>query len=238
MKPRALDLFCGAGGAGMGLHKAGFDVVGVDIEPQRRYPFEFVQADALRPPFDLREYDFIWASPPCQAYSVASRGHRAAGKVYPDLIEPTRALLKSSGIHYAIENVVGAPLENAVQLCGTMFGLKVFRHRLFELSFFMMSPQCSHAGKRIGTEYFSVAGGSGRWSNWNGAQYGISKGTIAQWRAAMGIDWMIRREITQAIPPAYSEFIGRAAIEQLTKNTLRADQARAASPSVPQTITD
>lgn len=219
---RALDLFCGAGGASMGLHRAGFDVVGVDIEPQPRYPFTFLQADALRPPFDLRQFDFIWASPPCQAFSPASRGHRNRGKIYPDLIEPTRALVKASGVAYAIENVPGAPLENTVQLCGLMFGLKVFRHRLFECSFFMMVPQCSHAGKRIGTKYFSVAGGSGRWSNWNGKQYGILKGTIAQWREAMGIDWMLRREITQAIPPAYSEFIGRAAIAHIQH------QARAA----------
>lgn len=201
MKLRALDLFCGAGGVSMGLHRAGFDVTGVDIEPQPRYPFAFVQADALRPPFELASFDLIAASPPCQAYTLAQR---IQDNEHPSLIEPVRDMLKASGVPYAIENVPGAPLRRPVVLCGSMFGLRTYRHRLFETSFPCEQPICTHTAPitKMGRapkdgEFIHVVG------NFSG---------VAEAREAMGIDWMTRDELAQAIPPAYSEFIGRAAL--------------------------
>src|SRR5262249_32481308 len=144
-RPIALDLFCGAGGASMGLHRAGFDVVGVDIESQPRYPFTFLRTDVTRMsvfgyPFRLDQFDFIWASPPCQGSTALTRCNGNA-EDWPDLIPGTRALLKAAGRPYCIENVEGAPLEHPMMLCGTMFpGLRVLRHRIFECSFFMLAP--------------------------------------------------------------------------------------------------
>jgi DNA (cytosine-5)-methyltransferase 1 len=243
---RVLDLFCGAGGASMGLHRAGFDVIGVDIAPRPRYPFPFVQADALRPPLDLRDFDFIWASPPCQAHTSMKTMHNA--KDHADLIPATREMLMKSGVPWVMENVVGAPLLNAFTLCGTMFGLGVEdaelrRHRLFEASFLILAPECRH-GSRVQHGYggasnipaeartpvIGIYGGHAR--NRRRARtvgiYGegvrdsrrkFNKGvpdfTIDQGREAMGIDWMTTAELSQAIPPAYGEFIGRAAMAQL-----------------------
>ncbi len=206
---KALDLFCGAGGASRGVVDAGFEVVGIDLNPQRHYPFEFHQSNALSVTLKyLRQFDFIWASPPCQAYSVASAIHRKNGKKYPDLVAVTRDMLIESGIPYAIENVGGAPLQNPIMLCGTMFGLGVFRHRYFELSWGMLSPHHDkHKGKIGDGKYFSIAGGAGRWRSWGTNHKGISKGTIAQWKTAMDIGWMTRDEIKQAIPPSYSKWI-------------------------------
>lgn len=206
-RPLVLDLFCGAGGAAMGLYRAGFDVIGVDHKPQPRYPFSFVQADALNPPFDLAEFDLIWASPPCQAYSKTRAIH---GNEYPDLIAATRRQLEASGAHYVIENVPGAPLRSPMRLCGTMFGLRVIRHRLFETSFWMLAPDCgrhgstnSHRAYSTGAEFVTVAGNNYR---------------RVEGMEAMGIDWMLTRdEVSEAIPPAYSEFIGRAALQWLGK---------------------
>jgi len=211
-KPRALDLFCGAGGAAMGLHRAGFDVVGVDIRKQPRYPFAFVQADALAPPFDLASFDFIWASPPCQAYSLSSHSQRQAGRVYPDLVEPTRQLLATAPCPTVIENVPGAPIRPDLKLDGTMFAdLKVVRERWFECEkFFTLRPGTDRwPGICIRGGFYSVTGhdGSSRLRKSGGP-----RNTVAAWRDAMGIDWMIRDELTQAIPPAYAEFVGRAAI--------------------------
>lgn len=199
MRPLALDLFCGAGGASMGLYRAGFDVVGVDIKPRPRYPFKFVQADALRPPFDLRRFDFIWASPPCQAFTTARVIH---GNEHPDLLTPTRKMLQESGVLWAIENVPGAPMRADYVLCGSHFGQRrLKRHRMFELSFrhFSMLPPCDHA-----EEIVSVFGHGGH------VYHGV-----ADWRDVMGIDWMTRDELAQAIPPSYGEFIGKAALSQL-----------------------
>lgn len=206
----ALDLFCGAGGASMGLHQAGFNVTGVDIRPQPHYPFRFVQADALRPPFDLTRFDFIWASPPCQAYSQAALGQRNKGKIYPDLIASTRALLKRAGRVWVIENVPDAPLRPDVMICGCQMGLRLRRERWFETSwqqFSLMHP-CDHRGGPV----VSVVGHGT--PSWVKKQLGFNP-TIRQYREAMGIDWMNRNELSQAIPPAYGEFIGRAAMRVL-----------------------
>ena len=205
----ALDLFCGAGGATKGLQRAGFHVTGVDIAKQPRYCGDmFVQADSMLPPFDLTRFDFIWASPPCQAYTPQGKPGR-----HPMLIEATRELLRSSGVSYVIENVVGAPLLNPV-LCGSMFGLGVRRHRKFEASFEIgLVPECRHEGHDVRAYYGS----------WGREAYRAKKpgnkdtlrGTVERASADMGIDWMPWKPLTQAIPPAYSEFIGRAALQRM-----------------------
>ena len=196
---RVLDLFCGAGGAAMGLHRAWPDaeIVGVDIHRQPSYPFKFVQADAMLYP--LEGFYFIWASPPCQAYS---KTRKITGKTYPELVGPTRERLEASGIPYVIENVPGARLRNPIMLCGTMFGLRVIRHRHFESSFLMLQPPDgrhggtnSHRGYSTGAEFVCVAGHN--YIRTEGAE-------------AMGIDWMrTRDELSEAVPPAYSEFIAK-----------------------------
>jgi len=204
VKPKALDLFCGAGGASMGLHRAGFDVVGVDINPQPRYPFSFVQADATRPPFDLCDFDFIWASPPCQAFTAYKR---RPDHVAPrdNLIPAVRAMLRDHP-RWAIENVPGAPLDRPIVLCGSMFGLDVRRHRLFETSFPMLAPICQHDQQ---TPRFPQA--TNRKNKRSTVEVGVWRIPLATQRAAMGIDWMELEELSEAIPPAYSEYIARGA---------------------------
>lgn len=232
MRPLALDLFCSAGGASMGLHRAGFDVIGVDIKPQPRYPFRFVQASALSPPFDLSKFDFIWASPPCQAHTAMRRMWNS--KPHADLIPQTRALLTASGVPYVIENVMGAPLRNTFKLCGTMFnlathcGAQLQRHRIFETNGWWCEdrPKCRHRQPVVGIYGDSVRDSvqndrrrrvitvTGNTNQQNVVRNQVRKtyGVEAA-RVAMGIDWMIQAELAQAIPPAYSEFIGRAAIK-------------------------
>jgi len=201
----ALDLFCGAGGVSMGLHQAGFDVVGIDIKPQPNYPFPFVQADALVPPVDLTRFDMIWASPPCQAYSMIAK-NTASHPNAPDLVGRTRELLRRSRKPYVIENVAGAPLEFPFMLCGASFGLGVGgldlnRHRYFESSEVILAPPCQHQpGKTIGVY------GNGT-NSWHREKHGRNF-NVAEFREAMGINWMTRAELSQAIPPAYSKFIG------------------------------
>jgi len=210
MKPKLLDLFCGAGGASMGYYRAGLDVEGVDIKPQPHYPFKFYQADALT--FPLEGYDAYHASPPCQKWSVAGIIHRKKGKVYPELIDATRFRLLLTGKPYVIENVPPAKkcLVNPITLCGVMFGLGVLRHRCFESSFALPPiAHIKHDGKIGDGKYFSVAGGAGRWKSWGKVYRNVSKGTVKQWQEAMGIDWMTRAEIKEAIPPAYTEYIGK-----------------------------
>lgn len=214
---RALDLFCCAGGASMGLHRAGFEVVGVDIVPRPSYPFAFVQADALT--FDLRDFDLVWASPPCQAYTTAqhtTREKRAEGRV--DLIPAVRAKLQTSGLPYIIENVAGAPLAaSRVMLCGSMFGLRVIRHRYFECSFPVATPAHQHRGSLVTGEYLTVTGNLGipAWTMKEREKRGLPRHMPGEMRletrrAAMGIDWMSTADLSQAIPPAYSEFLARA----------------------------
>jgi DNA (cytosine-5)-methyltransferase 1 len=214
-RPRLLDLFCGAGGAAMGYHRAGFEVVGVDIKPQPRYPFEFHQADAMT--FPLDGFDVIHASPPCQAYSVANNIH---GHVHPDLLPATRARLEASGVPWVIENVPGAPMRHAVVCCGLAFGLNVKRHRFFESSELVLTPPCpSHEGDWLLVFGHSVLGRahvSGR-AKGGGPILKRKERGIAAGRLAMGIDWMNRAELSESIPPAYTEFIGKQLMAALVR---------------------
>ena len=201
-------MFCGAGGASMGYFRAGFnDITGIDIAPQKNYPFEFVLNDAMEYAANHgREYDFIHASPPCQAYSIASRGNRNAGKKYLDLLAATRNILQSIGVPWVIENVPGAPMRPDFKICGCQVGLQLRRQRWFETSWggFDLSYPHHHTGPVV-----SVVGhGTPTWVR---RQLGFNP-TIKQYREAMGIDWMNRGELSQAIPPAYTEYIGKQAL--------------------------
>lgn len=214
---RLLDLFCGAGGAGMGYHRAGFEVVGVDIEPQKRYPFRFVLADALEyVAAHGHEFDVIHASPPCQEYSITKT---LKGKTYPDLLAPTREILRQLGKHYVIENVKGAPLINPAMLCGTMFGLRVLRHRLFETSFDLWAPAtCKHDGLATGN-HKRRSGDTATPSFADGYKFITVAGNnylTHEGREAMGIEWMgSKKELSQAIPPAYTEYIGHQLLKEI-----------------------
>jgi DNA (cytosine-5)-methyltransferase 1 len=206
VRPRLLDLFCGAGGAAVGYHRAGFEVVGVDIVDQPRYPFEFHRADALT--FPLDGFDAIHASPPCQAYAALSTKD---GR-HPDLIPPTRRLLESSGLPWVIENIEGAPLRVDVRLCGSMFGLGVRRHRLFESNVFLWRQHCRHRDQRRIRAYYGKKG----WLVWTPEVANVQRrGRLPLLRGStdlapddMGIDWMTWNELREAIPPAYTEWIG------------------------------
>ena len=216
---KILDLYCGAGGGAMGLHRAGFGVVGIDIKPQPNYPFEFIQADALE--FDLEGYDAYWATPPCQAYSFAARRWRNSGIEYPDLIKRTRDKLLRTNKPFVIENVVGAPIRKDLLLCGEMFGLKVIRHRIFEFRGLKV-PQPKHKkhkGLVRDGYYVTVAGQGGNDSKHNYCKLrGLEgKTKLEVWQHAMDIDWMTKKELTQAIPPAYSEYIGKYLKEVMEK---------------------
>ena len=210
-RPRLLDLFCGAGGAAMGYHRAGFDVVGVDNRPQPRYPFEFVQADAMT--FPLDGFDAIHASPPCQQYSRAMR-HLATTN-YPRLINPVRARLAATGLPYVIENVVGSPLPSqttldgvhGIELCGTMFGRPIWLHRLFESSIPLAAPRgCDHSCAPVNRNRGKRPGG--RSSN-------------REWREGKGVEWMTTDECDEAIPPAYTEHIGTQLLQHLCERSTR-----------------
>jgi DNA (cytosine-5)-methyltransferase 1 len=208
---RILDLFCGAGGASEGYARAGFEVVGVDIKPQPRYPFKFIEADALpfmeRVDFYKWPYDAIHASPPCQAYSPL---RHQQGVEYPDLVAATRALLDETGLPYVIENVRRAPLRASFMLCGSSFGLgsngrMLKRHRYFETNWDLgtLVPPCDHRGREAIGVY---GGGPTARPEYQGR--GGYQGLMAEREEAMGIDWMTREELAEAIPPVYTEFIG------------------------------
>jgi DNA (cytosine-5)-methyltransferase 1 len=216
MRPLLLDLFCGAGGAAMGYYRAGFDVVGVDIDPQPNYPFRFIQGDAVE--FLKRTLwrpAVIHLSPPCQASCALTKGTNS-GREYPQLIPVVRELLDTywHNTPAVIENVQGSDLRRDVTLCGEMFGLGVIRHRYFEIrnAAVVQPPHVPHRGRVAGWrhgEYFdgpyvAVYGDGG------------GKGSVTQWQQAMGIDWTeVRKEIAEAIPPAYTEHIGAQLIQAL-----------------------
>ena len=215
-RPILLDLFCGAGGAAMGYHQAGFEVVGVDIEPQPNFPYHFIQADVLKLDATfLASFDAIHASPPCQAYSDLAARNRHTHQ-WPKLIEPVRSQLTATGQPYVIENVSGAPLRDYVVLCGTMFpALRVLRHRLFEANFWMLvPPHPSHPLVHTRDRRKAHYGRTDEWSDYVQVTGG-GNCSIASARDAMGIDWMTKREINQAIPPAYAELVGRALLTVL-----------------------
>lgn len=214
---RLLDLFCGAGGAARGYRDAGWHVTGVDIAPHPRYAGHiFIQGDAIE--YVLmhgHEYDAIHASPPCQAYTALTRGTNR-GRTYPDLIAVTRKALERTAVPWVIENVPGAPIRRDLMLCGEMFGLRVIRHRTFEFSADVLVPQVVHPrhrgrvagwrhGRRYDGYYVAVYGDGG------------GKGSVAEWQDAMGIHWTsVRREIAEAIPPAYGRFVGEILAAALT----------------------
>jgi len=219
MRPKLLDLFCGAGGAATGYYRAGFEIFGVDNKVQKNYPFKRMRADAINVLDSIvvrgknsffGKPDFIHASPPCQRYSVASKSWNGAKDTHPDLILIIRDLLKKTGLPYIIENVVGSPLINPIILCGTMFpGLRVIRHRLFESNVSLVAPShpkhplCftkdkrkPHCGRLDEMKDFVMVNGGGN----------CSKVAALD---AMGIGWMTKMEVNEAIPPAYTEYIGR-----------------------------
>jgi DNA (cytosine-5)-methyltransferase 1 len=215
-RPRLLDLFCGAGGASVGYHRAGFDVTGVDLAPQPNYPYSFFQGDALAAVAASVGYDAIHASPPCQAYSMSTNGLRNGGKEYVDLLPRTRELLEASGLPWVIENVPGAPMRPDLVICGCQVGLELRRVRWFETSWQAFQLTAPHNHPR---PVVSVVGhGTPRWVR-EALGYNPS---IHDYRAAMGIDWMNRGELSQAIPPEYTEVVGGHLLEHLSARSLPA----------------
>jgi len=203
---KLLDLYCGAGGASAGYAAAGFEVYGVDLKHGKRYPYIYVRADVLdvlRDTNYLDQFDVIHASPPCQTHSITQHLRNAQGKTTNklDLIPETRAALIASGKPYIIENVPGSPLINPIQLCGSSFGLKVRRHRLFESNMALIGSVCNHKvqGRPVGV-YGSL--------NDEIPKGGKTAATIDEAGNAMGISWAIWTELVEAIPPAYTKYLG------------------------------
>jgi DNA (cytosine-5)-methyltransferase 1 len=193
----------------MGYHRAGFDVVGVDLHPQRNYPFEFHQADALHYLAEhWREFDVVHASPPCQRYSAMSACRPGLAEEYPDLIPATRSLLQLTGLPYVIENVPGSTVRPDLVLCGQMVGLDLYRHRLFESNAFLWQPE--HP------KHVKPASRAGHWTPGTVMSVSGHVSPIAVAKTAMGIDWMNRAELAESIPPAYSELIGEQLLEHIT----------------------
>lgn len=195
----------------MGYHQAGFEVVGIDIEPQPNYPFEFWQRDALDIwPAPATEFDAIHASPPCQSFTAYRRRGAGVGDGYLNLIPQTRAMLYNTGLPFIIENVPGAPLEDPVQLCGSSFGLDVRRHRLFESNVKLTAPPCDHSWQ---TPRFTPA--SNRKNLRSTVEVGVWRIPLEVQRKAMGIDWMTLPELSESIPPAYTEHLGQQLLQHV-----------------------
>lgn len=217
---RCLDLFCGAGGAAMGYHRAGFEVVGWDIEHHPDYPFEHHVGDALDVLADVdyvRSFDLVHASPPCQAYTNAAKIMRRS---HPDLVGPVREHLMAADVPYVIENVPGAPLVNPVTLCGAMFpGLRTYRHRLFESSIPIVAP--GHPQHTAPITKMGRPPQEGEFMHVVGNFSGVNAA-----REAMGISWMTRDDLREAIPPAYTEHIGRQVAEHLEPRPVRGSSTR------------
>jgi DNA (cytosine-5)-methyltransferase 1 len=206
MAKTLLDLFCGVGGASVGYHQAGFEVFGVDLKHGKRYPYTYLRADVLdvlRDEEYLQQFDVIHASPPCQTHSITKHLRNAQGKSTSkvDLIPETRAALIASGKPYIIENVIGSPLIDPIMLCGSAFGLKVRRHRIFESNMPLKGTVCNHKeqGRPIGVY------GSLRDEIPKG---GKTAESIDEARQAMGMPWAIWSELVEAIPPAYTKYLG------------------------------
>src|ERR1035438_1208778 len=231
-KPLGLDLYSGAGGASAGYVRAGFRMVGVDKYPMRHYPYEFIQCDALKAldillagrslfGYRLRDFAFIHASCPCQGYSVTTKALRNRGRKYPDLIGPTRERLIATGLPYVIENVPGSPLHNPVMLCGTMFDLhageyELQRHRLFETGLFGFGAPvpCNHRGPVV-----CVFGGHAR----DRRKRSDDSLGIAAGKGPMCVDWMNGHELSESIPPVYTECVGKCIMAILrTRHVLAA----------------
>ena len=220
--PRLLDLCCGAGGAAEGFHRAGFEVYGVDIKRQPNYPFPYYRGDALAAlralatdhpralwgRFGRDDFSAIHASFPCQAKTAYRRKGYGVGDGYPNLIPEGRELLEAIGLPYVIENVEGFrdELQNPVRLCGSSFGLDVRRHRLFETNWPLMVPPCNHAAQRPGR--FPGATNRAPMSRAT-VEVGVWRIPLDVQQRAMGVDWMTLPELSEAIPPAFTEYIGR-----------------------------
>lgn len=217
-RPLLLDLYCGAGGAGHGYHLAGFDVIGVDLYPQPRYPYRFIRYDAVE--FCRRYgagYDVIHASPPCKVHTTLKA---FSGPQWTNMIPATRAALHSTRRPWIMENVPGAPLRSPVVLCGSSFDLGVRRHRLFETTLPLTGAPCDHRGQAARSPGYPVK----RYHSGRpvvtvspvvgvfGRGQGLGPGEIELWKRAMGIGWMTRDEMREAIPPAYTQWLGEQAI--------------------------
>lgn len=215
----------------MGYHQAGFEIVGVDINPQPHYPFEFVQSDALEimqnlmsggrirmsiSDYLLGDFDVIHASPPCQGYTLMNQKHPEKRATWPLLLDPVREMLQAAGRLYVIENVIGAPMVDAVMLCGSMFGLGVRRHRLFESNVLILRPKCAHYDQPDHAGVYGHHPDGGRtWTRKDGHAPLRRVGSLQEAQKRMGMEWGDWHGVKEAIPPAYTRYIGEQLIAAL-----------------------
>jgi DNA (cytosine-5)-methyltransferase 1 len=221
---RVLDLFCGAGGAGAGYARAGFEVVGVDIERFRNNPHRLVQGDAFLVGKELlatERFDLIHMSPPCQRYSEVTRSGRKSRDIYPDLVPMARTFGEASGLPFVIENVRYSPLVNPVELCGCMFPeLNVYRARLFETNFPVVQPPHRDHSRRVHYEFDQRKPSFGVPLDWALHVVPVHGGANVRAddaRRAMEIPWMTRAQLSQAVPPAFTDWIARQWLWSLRK---------------------